>query len=85
MRLLIVTMAALLAVVVYFFLSNMAGLDWRMSIHGWIAMILGIVLTLALGGGLMALSFYSARHGYDDRVPTFEPEGGEDGESDPHA
>ncbi len=25
-------------------------------------------LSLALGGGLMALTFYSARKGYDDRI-----------------
>jgi hypothetical protein len=39
-----------------------------MSIHGWIALTLGTLLSLAVGGGLMALVFYSARKGYDDRV-----------------
>ena len=29
-------------------------------------MALGIVFSLALGGGLMALVFFSARRGYDD-------------------
>ena len=29
-------------------------------------MILGIVFSLVLGCGLMALMFYSSRHGYDD-------------------
>lgn len=38
------------------------------SMHGWIAMGLGTVLSLALGFGLMWLSFYSSRHGYDDRA-----------------
>ncbi len=45
--------------------------DWdasAMSVHGWIALILGTVISLALGGGLMALVFYSARKGYDDRI-----------------
>lgn len=36
------------------------------SIHGWVALGLGCVASLALGGGLMALSFFSARRGYDD-------------------
>jgi hypothetical protein len=36
-----------------------------MSTTGWIAMILGIVATLALGAGLMALMFYSNRRGRD--------------------
>jgi hypothetical protein len=37
----------------------------QMSIGGWIAMILGIIATLALGIGLMALMFYSNRSGRD--------------------
>jgi hypothetical protein len=36
-----------------------------MSTGGWIAMVLGIVATLALGVGLMALMFYSSRTGRD--------------------
>jgi hypothetical protein len=32
---------------------------------GWLFMCLGIVVTLAVGGGLMALLFYSSRHNYD--------------------
>jgi len=36
-----------------------------MSTTGWIAMVFGILVTLALGAGLMALMFYSNRHGRD--------------------
>jgi hypothetical protein len=36
-----------------------------MSTMGWIAMTVGIVVTLALGVGLMALMFYSSRQGRD--------------------
>jgi hypothetical protein len=36
-----------------------------MSSMGWVAMILGVMVTLALGAGLMALMFYSNRHGRD--------------------
>jgi hypothetical protein len=32
---------------------------------GWIFLIAGVVLTLAVGGGLMALLFYSSRKGRD--------------------
>lgn len=46
----------------------------QMSIHGWIAMAIGVVVSLLLGGGLMALVFFSARRGYDDRVPRFDPD-----------
>jgi hypothetical protein len=50
--------------------------DWdasAMSVHGWIALTLGTVLSLALGGGLMALVFHSARKGYDDRIEVDTP------------
>jgi hypothetical protein len=45
----------------------------EMSSHGYIAMILGIVFSLALGFGLMGLMFYSSRHGYDDRLSDDKP------------
>lgn len=46
--------------------------DATLTIHGWIAMSLAGVLTLALGGGLMWLAFYSARKGYDDQVQNLD-------------
>ena len=33
---------------------------------GYLAMALGVVFSLIVGCGLMALLFYSSRHGYDD-------------------
>ena len=39
-----------------------------MGFHGWVAMILGIVVTSLVGFGLMGLMFYSSRHGYDERA-----------------
>jgi hypothetical protein len=44
---------------------KMAG-NAPMSIHGYVALGLGVVLSLVLGGGLMALAFFSSRRGYDD-------------------
>jgi dipeptide/tripeptide permease len=40
--------------------------DVDMSASGWIAMGLGVALTLALGIGLMSLVFISSRRGYDE-------------------
>ena len=40
--------------------------DAGLSVGGWIAMALGILATLALGIGLMALVFISNRRGYDE-------------------
>ena len=38
----------------------------QISLAGWFAMIFGVLLTLALGIGLMALVFISNRRGYDE-------------------
>ncbi|MDE2229443.1 MAG: hypothetical protein KGL11_10440 [Alphaproteobacteria bacterium] len=38
----------------------------EMSAAGYIAMVLGGLATLGLGGGLMALLFYSHNKGFDD-------------------
>ena len=40
--------------------------DSGMSAGGWVALVLGVLATLALGIGLMALVFISSRRGYDD-------------------
>lgn len=37
-----------------------------MPTAGYVAMVLGIVFSLIVGCGLMALLFYSSRHGYDE-------------------
>lgn len=39
---------------------------FSMSWHGWLALTLGVVLTAALGVGLMMLVFHSSRSGHDD-------------------
>lgn len=52
--------------------------DVAMSTSGWIALILGIVFTIALGCGLMALVFFSAHTGVDENVA------GQRRVSDPH-
>lgn len=64
--LLTMSLGGILAVVMF---GALTGWDSSaMSIHGWIALALGTFVSLALGGGLMALVFHSARKGYDDRV-----------------
>ena len=42
--------------------------DAAISIHGYIALALGVIGSLVVGCGLMALVFISARGGYDDQV-----------------
>jgi hypothetical protein len=36
-----------------------------MSGWGWTFLVLGVVVTIGLGAGLMALVFYSSRHDMD--------------------
>ena len=39
-----------------------------LSVHGWLA-----IIAVLLGGGLMALSFYSAKSGHDSKVAEYDP------------
>jgi hypothetical protein len=72
-------------------------LGWFRTDHdvpeaGYVALVLGVVFSLVVGIGLMALVFYSSRKGYDEpavliqepeAVPTKEPESDpEDGRDD---
>lgn len=63
---LLVAVLALALVILYEGWSIAGGEEGTaMSTNGWIAMALGILATLGLGVGLMALVFYSNRHGRD--------------------
>ena len=64
--LVLLLLVALLGLAVWWAVYAWNRIDVEMSIHGYIAMILGIVFSLVIGCGLMALMFYSSRHGYDD-------------------
>ena len=55
-----------------FYIWQMLG-PISLSIHGWLAIIAGVVGSFLLGGGLMALSFYSAKSGHDDKVAEYDP------------
>jgi len=64
--LVLLLLVALLGLAVWWAVYAWNSIDVEMSIHGYIAMILGIVFSLVIGCGLMALMFYSSRHGYDE-------------------
>ena len=65
--LIILCLFALLAVSIWF-----AGAAWvrfggdTIPLYGYVAIAGGVLFSFAIGGGLMALVFYSNRHGYDD-------------------
>lgn len=54
--------------------SLVAYLSWQelaeveIGFHGYMALGLGVGITILLGVGLMSLVFYSSRHGYDDEA-----------------
>ena len=59
--------AGAVLVVVVVIASLWSGLgESEISLAGWLAMALGVILTLGLGIGLMALVFISSRRGYDE-------------------
>lgn len=64
--LVVLALLALLAVTLGWAVYAWNAIDVEMSVHGYVAMILGIVFSLLVGCGLMALVFYSSRHGYDE-------------------
>lgn len=51
--------------------------DTSMPASGYLAMTLGVIFSLVVGVGLMALIFYSSRKGYDEPV-VFIQEPGDD-------
>jgi hypothetical protein len=55
---------AAVAVAIGRFWSTIGG--GEISLVGWLAMAGGVILGAGLGMGLIALMFFSSRHGYDD-------------------
>ena len=65
--LVIIPLVALLGASVWFALYAWTAIEGPpMPVEGHVAMWLGIVFSLVIGCGLMALVFYSSRRGYDD-------------------
>lgn len=55
-----------------------AGAAWErlggdaIPFYGYVAIAGGALISLLVGSGLMALVFYSSRHGYDDEANRFD-------------
>jgi hypothetical protein len=65
----ILALFAMLAASLYFAFG--LGIDLEapdMPVELYVAMALGVLFSVLIGAGLMALVFYSSRHGYDDRA-----------------
>jgi len=62
-----VPLLALLALSVWFAVVAWERLGGEaIPAYGYVAIAGGVIFSLLVGGGLMALVFYSNRHGYDD-------------------
>jgi hypothetical protein len=61
----VVLLGFLLAAVAYAVRAWTALDGVQISLAGWIFMGLGVLFTILVGGGLMALVFYSSRNNYD--------------------
>ena len=61
----IVAMGVLLGAAIWFMFYGWNLTDAEISTQGYIALTLGIVFSMVVGGGLMTLVFWSNRRGYD--------------------
>jgi hypothetical protein len=61
----VAAMGVVLGAAVWFLFYGWNLTNAQMSTNGVIALVLGIVFSMALGAGLMALLFWSNRKGYD--------------------
>ena len=70
----LIPLLALLVAAIWFAAASWAHLSGGdappIPLWGWSAIAGGVLLSLGLGAGLMALMFYSSRRGYDDTDDT---------------
>lgn len=65
--LLVIALLGLLAGAIWFAVAAWVHIGGDpVPLYGWVAIAGGVLFSLLIGGGLMALVFYSSRHGYDD-------------------
>lgn len=65
----LISLVLMLAASLYYALGLWSALDAPdMPATLYVAMGLGVVFSIVVGAGLMALVFYSSRRGYDDRA-----------------
>jgi H+/Cl- antiporter ClcA len=72
----IAALSGLLAIALIYMVDAWQHLAGHLTIHGWIALALGVFFSIVIGCGLMALLFYSSRRGYDEqpKAPDFHRE-----------
>jgi hypothetical protein len=76
--LIVVLLSLLTATGIFVYFGWMLGGDFVLPAWGYVALGLGVVLSLTVGIGLMALLFYSSRKGYDEPPIVIFPEADQD-------
>ena len=61
----LVSLAILLIAAILYAIDIWTSMDASMSGWGWGFLVAGVVVSVALGAGLMGLVFYSSRNDYD--------------------
>lgn len=79
---LIVLLSLLVATGVVIYLGWTLGNGTDVPTSGYAAMAFGVIISLAVGFGLMALVFYSSRKGYDEPPVLIVPENDSVGSKD---
>jgi NO-binding membrane sensor protein with MHYT domain len=70
------TLLALLLAALYFAYGLWTAVETEPLPAGlYVALVLGVLFSVLVGSGLMALMFYSSRHGYDERASGERREG----------
>jgi uncharacterized membrane-anchored protein len=65
----VVTLLALLAAAIYYAVGIWTAVEAPdMPAAIYVALALGVLFSVVIGAGLMALMFYSSRQGYDDHA-----------------
>ena len=72
-RLVIVALLGLLGLALWAAYRQWILIDIDMPAWAWISMGFGILFSILVGGGLMALIFYSSRKGYDEPPHKIDP------------
>ena len=62
----------MLAFVLWIAYDQWATVSVEIPFWGWIAILGGVGFSLLVGVGLMALMYYSERHGYDEQAREIE-------------
>jgi hypothetical protein len=71
--LVIAALLGLLALALWVAYRQWIMVDVEMPAWAWVSLALGSLMALLVGGGLMALIFYSSRKGYDESPHQIKP------------